>query len=94
MYIFAVFFLIGVPLQKVYLIFQAGFMNRKTGGPVGVEVGAEMGMDQILLYGGGVAAGIAAIGAVIALLIFRLRRERLQAALEKEYGENPGKLKP
>ena len=44
-------------------------------------------LDQLLLYGGGVVAGTAALAAIVSFFIMRLKKERLSRALDKEYGE-------
>ena len=41
----------------------------------------------MLLYVGGVVAGVAALLAIIFFLVSRLRRTKLNAQLDKEYGE-------
>lgn len=46
-----------------------------------------MGMDEILLYGGGLTAGIMVLAAFVFALIVRIRKVRLQIVLNKEYGE-------
>lgn len=44
-------------------------------------------MDEMLLYGGGAVAGAAVLFAIIFFLVSRLRKAKLNAQLDKEYGE-------
>lgn len=46
-----------------------------------------MDLNEVLLYGGGIAAGIAALAALVLFFMFRIKSERLKAELNKEYGE-------
>ena len=46
-----------------------------------------LGLNEILLYCGGGVSVAAVVGAGISFFVFRLKKERLMAQLEKEYGE-------
>lgn len=44
-------------------------------------------LNSILLFGGLATAGLTAVGMLVCVLVFRLKKEQLKAELEKEYGE-------
>lgn len=46
-----------------------------------------MELNTLLLYGGGALAGLSALTLLVVFLLFRLKKARLMAKLEKEYGE-------
>lgn len=46
-----------------------------------------MGIDEMLFYGGGAVAGAAVVVGIICFLVSRLRKAKLNARLDKEYGE-------
>ena len=45
--------------------------------------------NEMLFYGGIIAASACAVFLLIAILLFRLRSLKLKTKLEKEYGEKP-----
>ena len=47
----------------------------------------EIDLNELLLYGGGAAAGLAVLIGIIYALVSRLKKERLKNQLDKEYGE-------
>lgn len=44
-------------------------------------------MPELLLYGGIVLMAVSAIAAVVAVVVLRIARKRLDARLEVEYGK-------
>ena len=65
-----------------------------TGGKRGVEA---VGVNELLFYGGAAAAAAALVLGCLAFILFKVRRARLNAQLDREYGapeKEPGHSRP